>query len=121
MTATPRIKPPTKRQQAKAATQAKVLAAAREAFHHSGYYAVRIRDLAKAVGMSTGAIFSSFPSKAELFEAATGEKAPDILGFLEKIVDAARLASVDPARGQALAELAIEARRLRGSLIGNPA
>lgn len=112
-------RPDTKRAQAKAATQAKVLAAAREAFHHSGYDAVKMRDLAKSAGMSTGAIFSSWPSKSALFAAATGEPEPDVKGFLRAVYNAAVETTTDAERFEALRQLALESVRLRRCLYGS--
>jgi AcrR family transcriptional regulator len=58
----------TRRAAAKQKTREKVLAAARELFVAHGYEAATIRDIAKAAGMSTGAVFASFNDKAELFD-----------------------------------------------------
>lgn len=62
---------------AKAATRAKVLAAARKLWAEPGTYeAVTIRILADAIGMSVGAIFSNFGSKADLWREAMGYEPP---------------------------------------------
>lgn len=114
----------TKRAEQKARTREAVIVAARELFHHHGFDSVTIRQVAKAAGFSTGAIFASFPEgKASMFEAAMGEKAPDVEAFLARIVAVASggptittLTAVD-----ALVELAIEAERLRRHLRGNHA
>ncbi|MDB5432084.1 MAG: transcriptional regulator, TetR family [Caulobacter sp.] len=58
----------TRRALAKQKTREKVLAAARQLFVEHGYEAATIRDIAKAAGMSTGAVFASFSDKAELFD-----------------------------------------------------
>jgi AcrR family transcriptional regulator len=58
----------TRRALAKQKTREKVLAAARRLFVEHGYEAATIRDIAKAAGMSTGAVFASFSDKAELFD-----------------------------------------------------
>ena len=102
--------PATKRIEAKAATRAKVLAAAHELFDHRGFEAVHIRDIAAKAGLSTGSVFSNFVGKAELFEAAMGEPAPDVVAFLE------RVAAVVPDT-----LLATDAERLRRHLIGHHA
>ncbi|HYG26995.1 MAG TPA: TetR/AcrR family transcriptional regulator [Caulobacteraceae bacterium] len=49
-------------------TREKILAAARELFTERGYEGATVRDIAKAAGMSTGAVFASFADKAELFD-----------------------------------------------------
>jgi AcrR family transcriptional regulator len=58
---------PTQRSQAKRRTREKILAAARLLFAERGYEASTIRDIAKAAGMSTGAVFASFTDKSDLF------------------------------------------------------
>ncbi|RZJ97226.1 MAG: TetR/AcrR family transcriptional regulator [Brevundimonas sp.] len=58
-----------RRQAAKVRTREKVLEAASQLFAERGYDAATIRDIAKAAGMSTGAVFANFQDKAELFEA----------------------------------------------------
>jgi len=66
----PSIRPQklTRRALAKQQTREKVLLAAREMFIERGYDGATIRDIARAAGMSTGAVFASFADKSELFE-----------------------------------------------------
>lgn len=66
----------TNRQKAKARTRAKMITKARDLFATRDYHAVTIRDIAKAMRMTTGAIFGHFSGKAELFEAALGFAPP---------------------------------------------
>ena len=66
-----------RRQQAKASTRAKVLNAASDLFAKVGYAAATIRDIARAAGMSTGAVFASFEDKAALWRAAMQAPEPD--------------------------------------------
>ena len=68
--ASPAVRPakPTRRALAKQRTREKVLAAARQLFTERGYEGATIRDIAKAAGMSTGAVFASFADKSELFD-----------------------------------------------------
>lgn len=68
-----------RRQQAKAATRAKVLKAAADLFADVGYADAGIRDIARGVGMSTGAVFANFKDKAELWREAMNAPAPDSL------------------------------------------
>jgi AcrR family transcriptional regulator len=49
-------------------TREKILAAARDLFMERGYDGATVRDIARAAGMSTGAVFASFADKAELFD-----------------------------------------------------
>jgi AcrR family transcriptional regulator len=58
---------PNQRAVAKQRTREKILAAAKALFAERGYEAATIRDIAKAAGMSTGAVFASFTDKSDLF------------------------------------------------------
>lgn len=75
---TPPTRPPNRREQAKAASRAKVIEAAREAFTTVGYAQATMRDIAALAGLSTGAIFNSFDSKDELWTAVFGGPPPDL-------------------------------------------
>jgi AcrR family transcriptional regulator len=67
---------PNQRAQAKRRTREKILTAARALFAERGYEASTIRDIARAAGMSTGAVFASFTDKSDLFtEIAEAEQA----------------------------------------------
>lgn len=72
----PAIRPQklTRRAIAKQQTREKVLQAAREMFIERGYEGATIRDIARAAGMSTGAVFASFTDKPELFDAILSEE-----------------------------------------------
>jgi AcrR family transcriptional regulator len=63
---------PTTRQVAKAGTRAKVIEAARVCFGTLGYERATIRDIARKVEMSTGAVFASLSGKIELYSAVYG-------------------------------------------------
>lgn len=67
---------PNRRQTAKSATREKVLAAARRLFLTVGYEAATIRDVARAAGMSTGAVFANVADKTQLWREAMGGPAP---------------------------------------------
>jgi hypothetical protein len=68
---------PNRREQAKAATRAKVIAAARASYLRRGYNATTSRGLAKDIGMSTGAVFAAFPGGLEqIWKTVTGEPIP---------------------------------------------
>ena len=67
---------PTRRAQAKRRTREKIVGAAKSLFAERGYESATIRDIAKAAGMSTGAVFASFTDKSDLFtEIAEAEQA----------------------------------------------
>lgn len=66
-----------RRQLAKAATREKLIVAARAIWAEPGSYeAATIRVIAKAAGMSTGAIFSNFAGKEDLWREAMGYEPP---------------------------------------------
>src|SRR5271170_3450672 len=50
-------------------TRQKIMATAKRIFSAIGYERATIRDIAADCGVSTGAVFASFSSKAELFTA----------------------------------------------------
>lgn len=60
-------KPENKRVLAKDRTREKLLEAARVLFETEGYQATTIRDVARAAGMSTGAVFVTWKDKAALY------------------------------------------------------
>ncbi|HEX5776503.1 MAG TPA: TetR/AcrR family transcriptional regulator [Caulobacteraceae bacterium] len=53
---------------AKQRTREKILEAGRNLFNERGYEGATVRDIARAAGKSTGAVFASFADKAELFD-----------------------------------------------------
>jgi AcrR family transcriptional regulator len=65
-----------RRDQAKAATRAKVIDGARFLFSNAGYFSTSIRDIADRIGMSTGAVFANVSDKAALWRLAMGGPAP---------------------------------------------
>lgn len=69
----------------KAATKAKLVAVAREAFQRQGFEAVTFRSLAAEARVSTGGFFAHWKGKAELFAEAMGRPAPDVVQFLERV------------------------------------
>lgn len=64
--------PLNRRQTAKRNTRSKVLEASKALFAEEGYEKATIRAIATRAGMSTGAFFASFESKAEAYEEITG-------------------------------------------------
>ena len=67
---------PNRRQQAKAATRARLVDSARFLFAHVGYFNVGIRDVAQRMGMSTGAVFNQVDDKQQLWRLAMGGPPP---------------------------------------------
>jgi hypothetical protein len=69
-------KPANRRQAAKATTRVRILAAARALFEAGSYADATIRSIARAAGMSTGAVFATVPDKAALWTAVYGGPPP---------------------------------------------
>ena len=66
-------KKPNRRDEAKAQTKAKILAAATKLFaEDGGYAAATIRSIAKDARMSTGAFFASYESKEDVYREIYG-------------------------------------------------
>ena len=60
-------RPLTRRAMAKMRTRQTVLQAAKKLIAERGYEEATVRDIARAAGMSTGAVFANFSDKADLF------------------------------------------------------
>jgi AcrR family transcriptional regulator len=56
-------------------TRERLIAAAIEVFAEQGYERARLQDIARAAGLTTGAIYANFRDKAELLFAAIGARA----------------------------------------------
>lgn len=103
---------PTQRALAKQRTREKILASAKALFAERGYEAATIRDIAKAAGMSTGAVFASFTDKSDLFtEIAESEQAELNQAMREAAGEvtgrAAVAAMLDAAADRHMAEIAL--------------
>jgi AcrR family transcriptional regulator len=73
-------------------TRWRILAAAAERFADQGYAATSIRDIARDVGVTVGAIYVHFPSKDRLLVAVSEEG----IGRIGRAVDAAIAGLDDP-------------------------
>jgi AcrR family transcriptional regulator len=105
------------RAERKAETRARLIAVAREAFQARGYNTVTFRQLAADAGVSTGAFFTYFPSKQDLYAAALETSPPDVLGFLERLcADAAAADALE--RGMLFSAYGQEAAELHRKLTG---
>jgi AcrR family transcriptional regulator len=103
---------PNQRALAKQRTREKIIAAARALFAERGYEGATIRDIAKAAGMSTGAVFASFTDKSDLFidiaETEQAELYNEMRAAKEGLTGrAAILAMLDAAAERQLASLAL--------------
>jgi AcrR family transcriptional regulator len=67
-----------RRDEAKAGTRRRVLAAAMEVFAREGYHAARMDAIAEAAGVSKGALYFHFPGKLPLFSALVDELAAEL-------------------------------------------
>ena len=67
-----------RRDEAKAGTRRRVLAAAMEVFAREGYHAARMDAIAAAAGVSKGALYFHFPGKLPLFSALVDEFAAEL-------------------------------------------
>ena len=79
----------TTRALAKQKTREKILDAARQLFTQRGYEGATVRDIARAAGMSTGAVFASFADKAELFDEIVASDYRQLEAEMVKVVRAA--------------------------------
>ena len=67
--------PMTRRGLAKLRTREALLAAGKRLFTERGYEEATVRDIARAAGMSTGAVFANFTDKADLFQQVLSQDA----------------------------------------------
>jgi AcrR family transcriptional regulator len=96
---------PNQRALAKQRTREKIVGAAKMLFAERGYEGATIRDIAKAAGMSTGAVFASFTDIAETEQA-------ELFAVMRIAAEglngrAAILAMLDAAAGRQLESLAL--------------
>jgi AcrR family transcriptional regulator len=74
------------RQEAKARTRSLLLDAAAEVFAHKGYAGASVDDVAEAAGFSTGALYSNFSGKEDLFLALFAERNRERTGEAVKAI-----------------------------------
>jgi AcrR family transcriptional regulator len=103
---------PNQRALAKQRTREKIVAAAKLLFAERGYEGATIRDIAKAAGMSTGAVFASFTDKADLFTDIAETEQADLFATMRHAAEdlsgrAAILAMLDAAAERQLESLAL--------------
>ncbi|MEJ0065491.1 MAG: helix-turn-helix domain-containing protein [Caulobacteraceae bacterium] len=103
---------PNQRALAKQRTREKIVAAAKMLFAERGYEGATIRDIAKAAGMSTGAVFASFTDKADLFTDIAETEQAELFAVMRIAAEgltgrAAILAMLDSAVARQLESLAL--------------
>jgi len=87
------------REQSRAATRERLLAAARSVFARSGFHGASVEEIASEAGFSTGALYSNFDGKEDLFLVLMER---EIAEHAREIVEAVPSASVaERARGGA--------------------
>lgn len=111
----------TRRQIGKVQTMSAIVRNARRLFLMHGFHGVDIRTIARDAGFSTGAVFASFASKAELYYVATGKAAPvgaladaaaDLKSSLEAMVEAYREGVADEEEPSMVREALAVLRRI---------
>lgn len=97
-------------------TRTELLAAAMRVFAARGYEGARISEIAKEAGLTTGAIYNHYGSKAELLNAAISQRGPELVASLldgddnVSVLDAFRaLAAVMPEQSPLVSPLIMEA------------
>jgi AcrR family transcriptional regulator len=83
-TTTPRLN----RQEAKRQTHERLLAAAREVFLERGFHAASVGEIAERAGFTTGAIYSNFGGKDDLFLAMLDVELTERTASQWKVIDA---------------------------------
>jgi AcrR family transcriptional regulator len=104
-----------------AETRQRVLDAAARVFAKNGYDGARVAQIAKAAGLSVGAIYNHYPSKAELLAAVVERHSADQLaqllmsgepaGVLDLIAAQGKQLDHGPLAAPLLAEVILTARR----------
>lgn len=97
-------------------TRTELLAAAMRVFAARGYEGARISEIAKEAGVTTGAIYNHYSSKAELLNAAISQRGPELMAELldgdenVSVLDAFRtVAAVMPEQAPLMSPLLMEA------------
>ena len=73
-----------------------IIRAALRCFAREGFHATSVRDVVRESGLSAGAVYSYFPSKAELVAGAVEPILQTLTGVLDAVIDADR--SLEPGR-----------------------
>src|SRR5438067_7978208 len=76
----------TKRGRRQAETRRRLLAAAREVFGRRGFYDASLEEIADAAGYTTGAVYSNFAGKEELFLALLDDTTARHVDMYERVM-----------------------------------
>ncbi len=80
------LQPRTKREQSKAETRARLMAAARQEFARKGYAETSLRNITAQAGLTTGAFYNHFRDKKELYLAILEELSCTLRNILEEAI-----------------------------------
>lgn len=96
------------RQQSKAATRERLLSAARRVFARRGFHGASVDEVAAEAGFSTGALYSNFGGKEDLFlelmEHEVGSKIADIAAAVDQTASMAERAQGGAAQWMSFVE-----------------
>jgi len=76
----------TKREQNKAETRARLMAAARREFARKGYAGTSLRNITSQAGLTTGAFYNNFKDKKEIYLAILDELSSTLRNILEEAI-----------------------------------
>jgi AcrR family transcriptional regulator len=82
-----------------------IVRAALRCFAREGFHATSVRDVVRESGLSAGAVYSYFPSKAELVAGAVEPILETLTGVLDAVVDADRSLELGRTPTEAVAEV----------------
>jgi len=77
---------PTKREQNKAETRARLMAAARKEFARKGFAGTTLRAITSRAGVTTGAFYNNFRDKKEIYLAILEELSQTLRGVMEDAI-----------------------------------
>jgi AcrR family transcriptional regulator len=86
------------RQVQKAATRARVLAAARQLFASQGYEGATVREIANLASVSVGSVFTNFASKGEILSQVMEDRLTALYAELDRLAPHLRGSTTDRLR-----------------------
>jgi AcrR family transcriptional regulator len=101
------------RQAQKAATRARVLAAARELFISQGYEGATVRQIANLAGVSVGSVFTYFASKGEILSQVMEERLGALYAELDRLAPHLRGSTADRLRSIFALHFAFESQHVQ--------
>jgi AcrR family transcriptional regulator len=86
----------------RAARRRQILDAARRCFVHNGFHATSMQDVLREAGLSAGAVYRYFPSKASIVAAIAEETVGDVIRAIEEITGAEPVPPLEEAMARVL-------------------